>query len=532
MAMFVRKYPKAFDNTQYGGVAPMIVSSDQTDKLGDRAPDSATMLPYWTKVSDIIDGADCVKSKAEYLPRFPNELTADYEFRLKTAIFTNIYGDIIEDLSSKPFEEEVSFSAEQTVPEQYVQFSEDVDGSGNNLTVFASDVFYYGIANAVHWIFVDYPDVATDPNRPRSRLEEQAGGIKPYWSHVLGKNVLEVRWTKIGGKEEITYMRVLEYEGTLEHVRVMAKDASGARWELYEKRLKKNSSQAEYVLIGSGVFTIGIIPLVPFVTGRRKGNAYIYKPPLKDAVEMQLELYDAESSLKFAKKLVAFPMLTGNGVNPMKGPDGVVLAVGVGPGRVLFAPPDGNGGHGEWAFIEPAATSLTFLSGDIEKMKNTLRELGKQPLTAQSGNLTVITTAVAAGKARSAVGAWGLSLKNALENAFKITGMWMNNDFEPELKIYDEYDDFSDSGADLATLQAARTARDISQLTYWEELKRRRVLSAEFDPETETQRILDETPSDPVDGGEGAIDDPAADGGKPAVVPVKVASSNNPGPDI
>ena len=39
----------------------------------------------------------------------------------------------------------------------------------------------------------------------------------------------------------------------------------------------------------------------------------------------------------------------------------------------------------------------------------------------------------------------------------------------------------------------------ISQETYWHELKRRGVLSPEFDVETEQQRLLDELPGDGVD---------------------------------
>jgi hypothetical protein len=133
-----------------------------------------------------------------------------------------------------------------------------------------------------------------------------------------------------------------------------------------------------------------------------------------------------------------------------------------------------------------------------------LRELGKQPLTAQSGNLTVITTAVAAGKAKSAVAAWALRLKDSLENAMKITALWLNVTEEAQVYIYTDFDNFADTTADLDHLAKARERNDISLTTYWVELRRRKVLSPEFDAEKEKELILaeipgDEMPDDPED---------------------------------
>jgi hypothetical protein len=160
---------------------------------------------------------------------------------------------------------------------------------------------------------------------------------------------------------------------------------------------------------------------------------------------------------------------------------------------------------------------MTFLAADVKETINQLRELGRQPLTAQSGNLTVITTAVAAGKAKSAVSAWALILKNALENAMSMTCMFMGVKFQPEVNVFNEFDDVTDDGKDLDTLNTARTNRDISQPTYWQELQRRKVLSPEFDKDHETELLLAEAPAD--DGAdEGDPNNPPATKPKPTKV--------------
>lgn len=473
------------------------------DDLCARSIDSERMLPYWQKTDDIVEGYDAIKkASTTYLPMFPDEDQTDYDFRLNCTKFTNIYSDIIESLSSKPFEEETTLIEDdgKPIPDIIKELVEDVDGSGSNLTMFANATFYKGINSAIDWIFIDYPK--TDITRIRTQADAKADGVRPFWSHVLGRNVLEVRSKVINGKELLTYMRILEPASNGEdHVRVFVRDELGAvTWSLWRKVIDRTATKAKFVKEDEGIITIGVIPLVPFVTGRRDGRTWYFKPVMKDAADLQIELYDQESALKFTKKLAAFPMLAGNGVVPEKMADNKTpKKIRVGPKCVLYAPPNGNGDFGSWAYVEPSATTLKFLADDVKETIQNLRELGRQPLTASTGNLTVITTAFAAGKAKTAVGAWALGLKNTLENALVVTCLWLNisvDAYDPQVNVYTEFDEFIDGQKDLETLDKARDRRDISHRTYTLELQRRKVLSPEFDHEKEMEYLLEEGPAD------------------------------------
>lgn len=89
-------------------------------------------------------------------------------------------------------------------------------------------------------------------------------------------------------------------------------------------------------------------------------------------------------------------------------------------------------------------------------------------------------------------------LKDALENALVITCKWRGIAYDPSVNVFTEFDEFLE-GKDLDTLDKARDRGDISQETYWSELKRRRVLSGEFEPDKERERLLDELPGDAPD---------------------------------
>lgn len=472
--------------------------------------DHRKMQPYWDKVSVMIGGQDEVISAGEMLlPKFPGETADAYSFRRSVAKYTNIIRDIFESLASKPFEEEIQLVNENG---EIADFAENVDGDGNNLSKFAADVFFNGIANAIDWIFVDYP-VALGV---RTVADLKASGVRPYWSRILAANMLEAKVQFLNGKHVLTYARFLENPkmGQRE-VKIFERGENGVvSWQLFVETDK------DWLLKDEGVLSIDTIPLVPFITGRREGRTFKFYPALTDAVNLQGVLFRQESGLEYAKTMTAFPMLCGSGVSPPKDAAGQPKALHVGPQAVLYAPVSGDGTVGSWSYIEPGAQSLEFLAKDIDATKRDLRELGKQPLTAQSANLTVITTAYAAGKSRSAVKAWGNILKDALENALKITAKYLNlKDVEPEVSVYDEYDDFSED--DVSHIEAARKNGDLSQETYWAELKRRNVLSAEFDAKAERKRLLNEVPGEtnPDDDDEEnpakGLDDPGETGRMP-----------------
>lgn len=479
----------------------------RTDTMLERSPDSAAMLSYWDLTDTLVDGIDAMRVAGQkYLPRFPAEVEVNYKFRLNhTTVMTNIFADIVESLSVKPFERETEITNddEPDAPAELDAFEDNVDGSGNNLTVFSSNIFYNSVKSGIAWIFVDYP---TMDSSIQNLADAKQAGLRPFWSIVLGRNVLEVRTRFIKSKEQITYIRIYE-PGKPDHVRTIQRLGDGnIVWTLYVKTDIWNEEQKTYFAQeDAGLLGIDEIPMVPFMTGRRDGKTFKFDPPLRAAADLQVHLYRQESGLNYTTTLTAYPMLSGNGVKPERDADGTVKQLPVGPNCVLYAPPNADGTVGSWRYVEPSSNSLVFLSQYIEKIILNLRELGRQPLTASSSNLTTVTTAFAAGKSKSSVKAWAVMLKDALENAFRITAKWMNSDYQAAVSVYTDFDEFVD-GKDYDALRAARDKNDISQETFWEECKRRGLFSEEFTSTRERERLLSELPGDGPDNADGVSD--------------------------
>lgn len=477
------------------------------------------MEPYWDMVDTILAGTQAMRAAGKkYLPQFPGESDEKYTYRRENARLTNIYRDIVENLAAKPMAKEVGL-VDGSASDRMKELAEDIDGAGNNLHVFASKVMFDGINRAVDWIFVDFPKTRT----VLTQAQEQAQGIRPYWVHISARQMLAVYSARIGGSEQFVHARWREYdtrqegfqEVTVERIRVVGREPTEIETEdggteivwgpptftVYEQVVRGTSSSAKaasWEIVDEGPITLGVVPLVPFIAGRRIGNSWVFLPALQDCAYLQIEHYQQETSLKSIKELTAFPMLSANGVEPAT--EVVTKANGeritkivdapVGPGAVLYAPPTKEGVVGSWQFIEISATSLQFLSSDIKNTEQQMRELGRQPLTAQTGNLTVITTAYAADKANSVAQAWTLNLKDALEQAFVYTGMWMNDPSSPEVSIDVNFDIGVEEDRGPDQVLKMRESGDLSQRTMWSEMQRYGVLSAEFDAEAE-EKLLD-----------------------------------------
>lgn len=485
--------------------------------MSEKEPDSRSsdfeeMQCYWGLVAAILGGASTMRKASATLPKFPNETDADYKFRRQNAKFTNIFGDIVQTLASKPFDTEVSV---QNASERIESYVENIDGHGSHIHSFAAQSFYAGVAYALDWIFIDY---TKDVPAGATVAQEQALGARPYWVRVPAQQMLAIYSEMIGGVETIVHARMSECsivrdgwgEAKREFVRVLDREverddlgnaisAGPAMWELWERVDKTGAAGAkEWVRRDGGAISIGVIPLVPFIAGRRIGASWRIEPPLRDAAELQVEHYQQESALKYARELTAFPMLAGNGVTPPSDADGNPIQVPVGPKTVLYAPMDAEGNHGEWTFIEPSAESLRFLAGEVKTTEEALRELGRQPLTAQSGNITTVTAAFAGDKANSVIQALALNFKNTLENALALTAMWIKEADTAEVEITTDFDlelRDDDGSGDLVEM---RKNGDLSQETMWREFRRRGKLSSNFNAEQERQRLLDEAPGDPT----------------------------------
>lgn len=520
------------------------MADDKKDQPDATSSDYDAQVAYWNTVSAILGGAPAMRKPAQgpvmsvagpavpyaqlrqlksrlgatisqspFLPAFESESVESYGRRLAHSPLTNIYSEISENLSSKPFAKECQL--EEGAAPNLEELAEDIDGQGNTMHVFASTVFKKGIDYGVHWIIVDYTQVSANA----TLADERAAGARPYWVSVDATRVLAAYSVFLGSKEHLYHLRiaedVVEQDGYAEvcrkRVRIFKRDVErdprgkalsvGAPYfEVWQE--EKSGDKSYWELIdGGSLVNMSQIPAVAFHAGQREGTTWKFCPPLRDVGLLQVEEFQQESGLKHIKELTAFPMLAGNGVKKPADAEGQEVVVPVGPGAVLFAPPDNAGNHGEWAWIAPPAECLTFLQQDLEKLRTEMRHLGKQPMA--TANLTVVTTANVSMRASSAVQAWAILLRDALEVAWHLTCEWLNQEPSPSVSVYTDFSIELEAGKELTEIRELEKQGILSKEDTAAEFKRRGVLRDDFDwEENQERRAGDEeglAPEEPID---------------------------------
>lgn len=465
--------------------------------------DVAAMEKDWLNVETLFAGIDKLKErKGEYLPKFPDETDDVWKFRVSLAKFTNIFRDIVENLAARPFASEVTVLDESSTA-AIDEFVDDVDAQGNSMHVFAEQCFFNAIGYGLDWIVVDYTD---DGPEAGSVADEKIAGVRPFWRRYSAPNCIAVYSAIIDGEEQFVHARFKEThtervgfdEESRERVRVWNREQLGTgMWanptvEVWEKQVTEKNREPEWVIIKPAApITIDRIPIVPVLTGRRRGSSWQLHLPMKDAADLQRTHFRQESALEYAKTMSAFPILTGNGIAPETDADGKAKKLTIGPQTVLYAPTPPGGGNPNWQIIEPSAESLRFLADDVKNTATELRELGRQPLTSAMGNLTVITSAVAGQKGAAAIQSWAIGLQNALEKALWLTNLWLK-DTKADVKVAVNTDfDLTwtdDDGFDHVLKM--RETGDISREAMVHEAKRRSILDKDYDAEQDLEAIL------------------------------------------
>jgi hypothetical protein len=445
------------------------------------------MLPAWQKIDAILAGAEAVRAGGVlYLPKYDGETKAEYERRRMYAPWRPEFEDALRNLASRPFQKDVTLSG--SVSQRIKDIAEDIDGQGNNLTQFAAAVFKAGLARGFHAILVDYPPIA-----PGATLaDERASGARPYWVHVPCTELIALYTEFVNGREVITHARLYETtivrKGYTEDIVERVREFNPGEWITW-KRQTGADNVTTWTEEGRGTLNRngnGSIPLVIFYAGERNGP--LVKAPLDNVAEVQLELYRALSRKDEVMTYAGSPMLSANGM--AKPPEGETIITG--PKRILFAPPGGDGNSPSWDFIQPNAANIKEVREDIAAIVDDLRRLAMQPMVKGTGNPTATGRAIDAARSHSAVQQWALSLKDALEAAFVMTCEWLGEQPNVEVTVFTDFQAVPYEPETLRALNTARANKDLSQRTYWENLRRLNVLSSDFDPDAEEEALAAE----------------------------------------
>ncbi len=442
-----------------------------------------------------------------YMPKHPAESDGSYAHRLASTHLYNGFGKTVMAQSGKLLGKPIVFG--ETVPKKAQDLAIDIDGQGRALGPFALDVICDAFVCGVSYIWVDKAKAVVGS----TLLDEIKAGTRPVWIHVKASQVLGWRDVSVGGKKILTQVRftedtVIEDGSFGEHAVKRIRVLERGYFHLYELRESAEKRQ-QWILIDAGPIgqqDITMVPVYTYRTGFFEGE-----PALRSVAELNLEHWQSSSEQRVALSFLRFAMLVIAGVD-------TDAAIEVGPSKIIKLPIGGEAGY-----VEHSGSGIEAGAKDLEAIERRMRSAGMDIRIENAGKVTATASALDSEDSNAGLRAVAEGLGDSLAAAVQYTVNYMGASVDGgTIEVNTEFAEPVNEG-DVDTLNTARAARDLSKVTYWSELKRRHVLSEDFDAEKE-QALLADEPPDVMPEGAGNLQRDAS--GKP--VPQKKPEGATP----
>jgi len=450
------------------------------------------MVPDWHIVDTLWGGTRAMRAaRGEFLPMMPDEPQAAYEMRLRQSVLTNIYRDTVEKLVAKPLKQPVTLKDD--VPASIEQYRDDIDGQGTDIDVFTKQVAESAMNHGLTHILIDYPQADTEATLE----DEQRLGIRPYAVHYNATQVIGWKSEVVNGRRVLTQVRILEksYEDVsefeqklVERIRVL----EPGFYRTYELR-EVGEKRTDWVLVDSHeVIANGeTLDFIPWVTIYSNQTGFMTgRPAMIDVANLNITHWQSDSDQRNILHVARVPILFGSGLGDQE--DIVRLSIGATTfirGQI----------SSDLKYVETSGKGIEAGKEDLQSLVERMSALGLNMLVkggGQPGNRTATARVLDQSESDSPLSMFARELESGLESVLDWFGIFkgLGEDQGGSVELFKDFSLTQRDVDDIKELGNMRARGDISQVTYWDELKRRGLLADDFDPETEIDLLDLESP--------------------------------------
>lgn len=425
-----------------------MTDTNKTASVDSVAPDAAAMLPSFDLVDVLRGGTSAIRlAKQAYLPKFPLESDAGYDFRVKQSVLLPVYKETLARLVGRVFAKPLTL--DESTPERIVTLCENVDGENRNLHVFARDVFEMALHYGVAHVLVD--SAAT------TAMTAAEGAAKPYFVLVNPRRVIGWKFNS----------------GVLSQLRLRDSVATddgefGTKTEdiitVLEPSLWRKFKQIDGVwsVFDEGVNSLGKIPMVSVYANRT--GLMTASPPLLELAHLNIKHYQSQSDQDNILHTARVPLLLRTGANS----DAKNIEVG---SSVIDMEESGN-----LRYVEHSGAAIGAGRESLKDLLDEMQQCGAKLLQPNSSVKTATQAREDGAENKSVLAMMAENLRDSLDAALQLAAEWLNM---PDGGKVNVNSDLAADSAPLETMTVINTmvaAGTLSAKTAFEEAKRRGIL--------------------------------------------------------
>ena len=462
---------------------------------GDVAPDSIAQReePFsgfdaqLCKARTLMGGTESMRRAGEsYLPKFEGEDKKHYDFRKAISTLFNGFRKAVWDFTSRVFEEPVRL--DEDVPQEFKDWSEDIDLEGRNLSNFANGVFEDGLQSGIEYILVDAPPKIEGETLRDARSDNK----RPYLVHIKPETVIGWSTGRYKNRTMLDSFRFKENvevhvdefkKDLIEQIRVfdlvfVIPETPSDREVFVRSRLfRKDQQTGKWVQFGDDLMIeLDFIPIVPCYLNRR--DFFKGSPPLEDLADLNITHWQSQSDQRNILHFARVPILFAKGL-----PRSVELKISASTVNKSSSP------EADLKYVEHRGEAIAAGQKDLEHLEFQMQTLGLQFIVNRRGLQTATGENRNEKKEVSRLASMAQGLEEALTLCMQIMGLYANLEFKGVLTVHKDFQAGAISQEVLTFLIQSVMSGKISKRTFWKQMLRYGLLTKDFDPEDEEAYI-------------------------------------------
>ncbi len=440
------------------------------------------MAPRWIKMETLLGGTEAMRAAGEAMaPRHEHESVTNYNERIAGNVLFNMVDLTLRLWVGRPFANQIQYS--EDFASHLVPLMDDVDLDGNNLDVYCRRWFRDGVAKSFSHTLVEFPRTeVADPVGFRSKEDDVAMNIRPYFVHIKPEQVIFALADRIEGREVLTHVRIEEeivgldgWEETVTpQIRVLNRDLvdmtpddaePSFEWKVRVDLHQQDDKEA-WVIVETWHMDIDFITLVTFYADRQ--GFMVGRSPLDDLADLNIRWWQSMSDQISILTVARFPMLACSGGDNEEG------TVIIGPKEFLYT----TDPAARFYYIEHKGEAIKAGDTDLLGLEKRMQSYGAEFTKERPDRESALARELDTSEATSPLQDVAFRFNDTLNRALEIMSIWMRKTHQGKAGIPTEFT--SPEASQLQTLYNTWIKGGLTTEEYLKELQRRGVLLEEI----------------------------------------------------
>jgi len=434
------------------------------------------MSENWTLPVALMGGEKAMKTSGrEYLPQEPMEDDAQYNNRVERSTLKNYFAWAVENHTGRVFSKPIVLS--EDTPVEVVEYNRNLDFMGSNTNNFYRSVFKDMLVKGISYVYVDYPRGAKD----LTLAEELEAGLRPYCLHIKAEQLIKAVPAIVNGRVVLARAHILENvevpngeweTRTIQQVRVLYP----GYWEVWQMNSDNN-----WVSVDSGETSLTYIPLVPLY-GNKVGF-FNGTSPLQNLAYLNRAHWQSLSDQMNITHVARVPILFGTGFDNEDS-----LTIGA---KVSILGPEGS----DLKYVEHTGKAIESGMAELKDLEE--RMLLESLELVNGGGDTATGKSLDVSDANCSLQDLSLRLQDMITKVNYILCDWDGLERKGSALVNTDFGLHLRDGSEANVLLKMRQNKSISIETFHREMKRRGLLSPDFNSEEDIKLLKVEVASAP-----------------------------------